>query len=202
MLVAIEDRNFYKHSGVDWKATARAFFSQCRKIPLLKNISSIKKIPYSGGSSIAQQLFRTLFIKHIDKKKVRRKIAEIILTRFWFNKTLRKNEQLEIYLSAVRFDNNVFGVLSAMKYYRGQIITIPTKAQSFFLIERVSIVSKKMFPKIIDIIVRLQKENKLHTNDIKEIIGHYEIMLKEQKIISDKNSSEILDRLTQIAKET
>ena len=199
MLVAIEDKNFYKHNGVDWRATTRAILSQCRKIPLLKNMPYIKKIPYSGGSTITQQLFRTLFIKNIDKTRVKRKIAEILLARFWFNKILGKNEQLEMYLSAVRFDENVFGILSAMKYYYGQIINNPTRAQSFFLIERVSVVSKKMFPKIVDTVARLQNESKLNKNDIAEITKWYMLMIKEQKIISDKNGDDILDKLTKIS---
>ena len=157
MLIAIEDRNFCSHNGVDYRATFRAFLSHCRKVPLLKRINFIEKIPYSGGSTITQQLFRTLFIKNIDKKKVRRKIAEIIFARLWLNKTINKDFQLEIYLAQVRFDRGIYGVLDAMKYYYGQIITNPTKAQSFFLIERISVISQKMFLRIVNTIDRLKK---------------------------------------------
>lgn len=196
MLVAIEDRKFYQHSGVDWKATARAMLSQCRKIPLLRNIKYIKNIPYCGGSTITQQLFRTLFIKNIDKKRIRRKIGEIILSIFWFDKKLSKQEQLKIYLVAVRFDRNVFGILAAMKHYYGKIIDTPTKAQSFFLIERISVVSQKMFPKIVDIAIRLKNEKHIDENDIKEIIHIYKSMIDKGSIIKN---DEILQKLEKIS---
>lgn len=199
ILVAVEDKNFYKHKGIDYRAMARAILSQFRKIPLIRNIDYIKKRPYSGGSTITQQLFRTLFISNLGEKKFRRKIAEILLARLWLNKQLSKDEQLEIYLSQVRFDRGIYGILSAMKHYYGKIIVNPTKAQSFFLIERVSIVSKKMFPKIVDTIARLQKANTLDKNDITDIIKYYELIIKEQKIIKDKNSDEILNKLTKIS---
>lgn len=199
MLVAIEDRKFYQHSGVDCRATARAMLSQCRKIPLLRNIKYIKNIPYCGGSTITQQLFRTLFIKNIDKKRIRRKFAEIIFARLWLNKTINKDFQLEIYLVAVRFDRNVFGILAAMKHYYGKIIDTPTKAQSFFLIERISVVSQKMFPKIVDIAIRLKNEKHIDENDIKEIVSNYEAMIKQDKVIKNEKNKEILDKLTQIS---
>lgn len=196
MLIAIEDRKFYQHSGVDCRATARAMLSQCRKIPLLRNIKYIKNIPYCGGSTITQQLFRTLFIKNIDKKRIRRKFAEIILSISWFDKKLTKQKQLEIYLVAVRFDRNVFGILAAMKYYYGKIIDTPTKAQSFFLIERISVVSQKMFPKIVDIAIRLKNEKHIDENDIKEIIHIYKSMIDKGSIIKN---DEILQKLEKIS---
>lgn len=196
MLVAIEDRKFYQHSGVDCKAIARAMLSQCRKIPLLRNIKYIKNIPYCGGSTITQQLFRTLFIKNIDKKRIRRKFAEIIFARLWLNKTINKDFQLEIYLVAVRFDRNVFGILAAMKHYYGKIIDTPTKAQSFFLIERISVVSQKMFPKIVDIAIRLKNEKHIDENDIKEIIHIYKSMIDKGSIIKN---DEILQKLEKIS---
>lgn len=196
MLVAIEDRKFYQHSGVDWKAIARAMLSQCRKIPLLRNIKYIKNIPYCGGSTITQQLFRTLFIKNIDKKRIRRKFAEIIFARLWLNKTINKDFQLEIYLVAVRFDRNVFGILAAMKHYYGKIIDTPTKAQSFFLIERISVVSQKMFPKIVDIAIRLKNEKHIDENDIKEIIHIYKSVIDKGSIIKN---DEILQKLEKIS---
>lgn len=195
MLIAIEDRKFYNHNGVDYRATFRALLSYCRKIPLLKHINFIKKIPYSGGSTITQQLFRTLFIKNIDKKKIRRKIAEIIFARLWLNKTISKDFQLEIYLAQVRFDRGIYGVLAAMKYYYREIITNPTKAQSFFLIERISVISKKMFPKIVDTIDKLKKEEKINEVDIKEITYIYKSMVDIGNVIKNDEVLQKLEKL-------
>lgn len=163
---------------------------------MLRNIKYIKNIPYCGGSTITQQLFRTLFIKNIDKKRIRRKFAEIILSISWFDKKLTKQEQLEIYLVAVRFDRNVFGILAAMKHYYGKIIDTPTKAQSFFLIERISVVSQKMFPKIVDIAIRLKNKKHIDENDIKEIIHIYKSMTDKGSIIKN---DEILQKLEKIS---
>lgn len=192
ILITIEDRKFYSHNGVDYKATFRAFLSYCRKVPLLKHINFIKKIPYSGGSTITQQLFRTLFIKNIDKKKVRRKIAEIIFARLWLNKTINKDFQLEIYLAQVRFDRGIYGILDAMKHYYGKIIANPTKAQSFFLIERISVISQKMFLRIVDTLDRLKKEKKLSEIDAKEIVHIYKLMIDKGSVIKD---NEVLQKL-------
>lgn len=81
MLIEIEDKNFYKHKGVDYRATVRAILAQFRKIPLLRNIPYIKKIPYSGGSTITQQLFRTLFIVNLGKKTLDEKWQRL----FWLD---------------------------------------------------------------------------------------------------------------------
>lgn len=192
ILITIEDRKFYSHNGVDCKATFRAFLSYCRKVPLLKHINFIKKIPYSGGSTITQQLFRTLFIKNIDKKKVRRKIAEIVFARLWLNKTINKDFQLEIYSAQVRFDRGIYGILDAMKHYYGKIIANPTKAQSFFLIERISVISQKMFLRIVDTLDRLKKEKKLNEIDAKEIVHIYKLMIDKGSVIKD---NEVLQKL-------
>ncbi|WP_241993732.1 biosynthetic peptidoglycan transglycosylase [Helicobacter sp. MIT 05-5293] len=196
ILVAIEDRNFYQHKGVDWKATGRALLSRGRKIPFIQRIMPcIQTIPFSGGSTITQQLFRTLFIENIDKRIWRRKLAEICLSRFWLNNILSKEEQLEIYLNAVRFDRQVFGIMQAMKHFYKKYVKDLSIAQSFFLIERVSVTSGTMLPKIIDIIVRLENEKILNKNDIKEIITIYTEVFQAGKIKVEFKNENILEKL-------
>ena len=199
VLMAIEDKNFKSHKGIDCKALIRASISYCRKIPIINKIPCIKRIPYSGGSTITQQLFRTLFIKNMNKNKFIRKIAEILFSRFWFNHVLikkyiykNKEEELEIYLASVRFEKNVYGILSAMKHFYGNIYKTPTIAQSFFLVERISVVSGKMLPKIIDTINRLKADNIINNEDIKEINKIYNDMVENKKVIENK---EILKKL-------
>lgn len=197
MLVAIEDQKFYQHKGVDFKALCRALLSRGRKIPFFNKISFIKNIPFTGGSTITQQLFRTLFIENMNKKRYRRKIAEILLSYFWFNKILNKEEQLEIYLSAVRFDKKIFGIMQAMRhFYGGDNNKNLSKAQSFFLIERVSVTSGTMLPKVIDTIVRLEKQKKLNKEDIKDIIKIYTKAQQDNKITVIFNNRNILEELS------
>lgn len=71
----------------------------------------------SGGSTITQQLGRTLFI--IDRTKLfRRKLMELLFA-LWVHRTFSKDEQLELYLASVRFERGVYGIIEAMRYYWG-----------------------------------------------------------------------------------
>lgn len=198
ILVAIEDQKFYQHKGVDFKALCRALLSRGRKIPFFNKISFIKNIPFTGGSTITQQLFRTLFIENMNKKRYRRKIAEILLSYLWFNKILSKEEQLEIYLSAIRFDKKIFGIMQAMRHFYGgdKYIKNLSKAQSFFLIERVSVTSGTMLPKVIDTIVRLEKEKILNKEDIEDIIKIYTKAQQDNKITVFFKNRNILEELS------
>ena len=183
ILIAIEDKNFNKHKGVDFKASFRALLSRFKFLRIKKIIS----LSNSGGSTITQQLFRTLFIKNINKKIIRRKLAEILLSLFWLDKILKKEEQLDIYLSSVRFDKEVYGIISAMRHFFDRIIDYPSKSESFFLIERLSVISGKMLPKIIDTINRLKDEKILTNYDILEIVNIYEYMIYKNKIKDPEN---------------
>lgn len=188
ILIAIEDKNFYKHKGVDFKASFRALLCRFKFL----GIKKINGLSNSGGSTITQQLFRTLFIKNINKKIRRRKLAEILLSLLWLDKILKKDEQLDIYLSSVRFDKEVYGIIDAMRHFFDKIIYCPSKAESFFLIERLSVISGKMLTKIIDTISRLKKEGILTHDDILEIIYIYEYMVYKNKI---KDTDNILYKL-------
>lgn len=197
ILVAIEDKNFYQHKGIDYRAIGRALLSCARKIPYIKEIPYISKIPFSGGSTITQQLFRTLFIENMNKKRLRRKLAEICLSRYWLNKILSKKDQLEIYLNAVRFDKQVFGIIQAMQHFYGcdKHIKNPSKAQAFFLIERISVISGTMLPKVIDTIARLENEKILDKHDIRKIIDIYTKACDDKKIKAEFKNENILEKL-------
>lgn len=170
VLVFIEDRDFYKHSGLSYKAIGRGVLS----------IFKLKR--RSGGSTIHQQLTRTLFILDLSKTK-RRKLIEIILAP-WLNSALSKNQILDIYLSSVRFENRCFGVVSAMNYFFGQIVKEPSLAQSFFLIERVSNIRKSLLVNKIIATIRAAEEHKiLSKDDIKELIKLYKEAVDSGKVI-------------------
>lgn len=169
MLIFIEDRSFLGHCGISIKAMVRA----------LLGFVKIKR--RSGGSTISQQLARTLFI--VDQSKLlRRKIVEALLA-ISFNRVFSKNEQLELYLASVRFERGVYGALEAMTYFWGERIQNPSKAQAFFLIERVSnIYSQLLTDKIIHTVQQAMKENILDANDVKEICELYRQSIKQGKV--------------------
>jgi len=179
LLIFIEDKEFKGHIGISFKGIARGIQS-------ILNYTS-----KAGGSTITQQVVRTLFIYDI-RKTYRRKIIEILLA-IWFNKVISKDEQLEIYLSAVRFEKGVFGITEAMKYFWNQFIKEPTNAQAFFLIERVSnIKSRLLINKIVQTINNAKQKKILEEKDIIELIELYDEAIKNNKIIATSDDILIL----------
>lgn len=193
--ILIEDSRYQQHKGIDFKAMARGVLSRLKKYPPFSYMKSIRHLALSGGSTITQQLFRTLFIQDMDKRKIRRKMAEIILSRFWLNQILEKPFQLEIYINSVRFSSRIHGVIKAMNYFFGKIEENPSKAQSFFLIERISVVSNSILPKTLTIIKKLQKEDYLSRKDIEELIQIYEECEKNGKIKAIYNQKNMIAEL-------
>lgn len=102
--IAIEDENFLKHGGVDWKRTFLAVANEFLKF------SSVE----FGGSTITQQL-----IKNITADNARdysRKIREIIRA-LTVETELDKNEILEAYLNTIALGSGINGVQVAANYY-------------------------------------------------------------------------------------
>jgi penicillin-binding protein 1A len=102
-LVATEDRNFYKHSGVDIKGIVRAILKDIRAGGFVQ-----------GASTITQQLTKTLFLT--PEKSLVRKIKEAILA-FQLERRYTKDEILELYLNQVYFGSGAYGVESAARIY-------------------------------------------------------------------------------------
>ena len=102
--VAVEDKRFYEHEGVDWLRTAKAMLNYIFKFD---NTSF-------GGSTITQQLIKNLTGNNETTPK--RKIEEVFRAVDLENR-LGKNEILEIYLNVVFLSQNCYGVQSASKLY-------------------------------------------------------------------------------------
>lgn len=101
--VAIEDERFYEHQGVDVKRTAAATISY-----VLKGDSSF------GGSTITQQLVKN--ITKDDERDATRKIKEMARA-YNLEKTLTKDEILELYLNMIFLGEDVYGVQMASRLY-------------------------------------------------------------------------------------
>lgn len=104
--VAIEDRRFYRHWGIDPRAIGRA---------LMANLSAggVRQ----GGSTITQQLAKTSFLS--SDRSLKRKAQEVIIA-FWLEGWLTKDEILSRYLSSVYFGDGVYGLRAASKHYFGR----------------------------------------------------------------------------------
>lgn len=104
-LVKSEDKRFYKHSGIDFLATARA----------MKN--NVKARAFKeGGSTITQQLAKNMFFSF--EKKLERKVAEVFVVRELEDK-LTKEEILELYCNVIYFGENCYGIKEASNHYYG-----------------------------------------------------------------------------------
>ena len=104
--LAIEDRRFRTHWGIDPRGITRAFFH---------NITS--KGRDQGGSTITQQLAKNAFLD--SDRTAARKIREVMIA-FWLEAWLSKDEILSRYLSNVYFGDNVYGLRAASKHYFGR----------------------------------------------------------------------------------
>jgi penicillin-binding protein 1A len=107
--VAIEDKRFYKHKGVDWYRTVGAF----------ANMFLSMKNDF-GGSTITQQLIKGL--TGDDQITVQRKILEIFRA-LEFEKTYTKEEILEWYLNVAYFGEGSYGVGAAANTYFGKNVS-------------------------------------------------------------------------------
>jgi len=103
--IAIEDRRFYEHWGVDPLGIVRA---------LLRNV--IGRGSIEGGSTLTQQLAKNLFLT--QERTLSRKIQEAILA-VWLEHKYSKDQILELYLNRVYFGSGAFGVEAAAQKYFG-----------------------------------------------------------------------------------
>jgi len=102
-LVATEDKRFHKHSGIDFKATLRAVMLLGRE---------------GGGSTLTQQLAKAL-LDHERKSKATRiiqKLKEWIIA-VKLERNFTKEEIIALYLNAVPFSDNVFGIRNASRTF-------------------------------------------------------------------------------------
>ena len=118
--IAIEDKRFIDHSGVDWLRTARA------GVDLFLGNKSLY-----GASTITQQLIKNL--THDDEITVRRKLVEI-LRALDMTKNYSKEEVLEWYLNIIPLGQRTSGVQAAAKAYFGKDVEDLTLAECASLI--------------------------------------------------------------------
>ena len=115
--MAIEDRRFYSHWGVDPRGVARAAWHN-----LWSDGSS------QGGSTITQQLAKGVFLS--SDRTFGRKAREALIA-FWLEAWLTKDQIFERYLSNVYFGDNVYGLRAASLHYFSrppERLTIPQAA--------------------------------------------------------------------------
>src|SRR5258708_38520844 len=115
--IAIEDRRFYSHYGIDPVGIARAAVANL----LHRGVSQ-------GGSTLTQQLAKNLFLT--QERTMQRKLQEVELA-LWLERKHSKTELLQLYLNRVYFGSGAYGVDPAAPRHFGnpaQRDTLPEAA--------------------------------------------------------------------------
>lgn len=102
-IIAVEDRRFYKHGGVDPGAIGRA---------MLRNAKSGRVV--EGGSTISQQYVKNAFLS--NERTMSRKVKELALA-YQLEKKYSKDQILALYLNSVYFGDGAWGIKAASEHY-------------------------------------------------------------------------------------
>ncbi len=117
--MAIEDRRFYQHFGIDVLGTARAVVENARANTVVQ-----------GGSSLTQQLAKNLFLS--NERTLERKVKEAFLA-LWLESNLSKDEILKLYLDRAYLGGGTFGVEAAAQFYFNKSAKALTLSESAML---------------------------------------------------------------------
>ncbi len=118
-LLAIEDENFYRHDGVDYKGVLRAAVAN-----LVRGGSG------QGASTITMQVARNFFLTR--EKTYTRKINEVMLA-YKIEKELSKDQILELYMNQIYLGERAYGFAAAARTYFGKPIQDITVAEAAML---------------------------------------------------------------------
>ncbi|MGL4762228.1 MAG: transglycosylase domain-containing protein [Sarcina sp.] len=100
--ISIEDKRFYEHNGIDFKALTRA------------GAKMLQGGDIQGGSTITQQVVKNVFLT--QDQVIWRKLEEMVLARE-LEKIYSKDKIMEFYLNNIYFGYGCYGIESASKYY-------------------------------------------------------------------------------------
>ena len=172
-VLLLEDPSFFNHGAINIQSIYKA----------IQN--NIKGGNIQGGSSITQQLVKNIYFKF--EINYIRKIKELLLA-IKYEKTLSKDEILELYLNIIYYDNGQYGITNACKFYFNKKPSDVTCNQAYFLarvLPIVGIFNPLYHPKEF-LAFRKQRlediriDNSVSEAEYKEIISHNELCLDEK----------------------
>lgn len=117
--VAVEDRHFFEHGGIDARGLVRALWSNIRA-------GGVR----AGGSTITQQLAKNLFLS--SDRTIKRKAQELLLA-LWLEQKFTKEQILTLYLNRVYFGGGTYGIDAASRKFFGHAATELSIAESALL---------------------------------------------------------------------
>ena len=115
-ILAIEDKNFYKHGALSYRGTFRALF-----------VNLFHGRFAAGGSTITQQTAKNIFLSR--DKKVSRKVQELILS-YWLENKFDKNQILDLYMNRISLVGGLRGIDAASSLLFGHGANKMTVAES------------------------------------------------------------------------
>jgi penicillin-binding protein 1A len=117
-VLAIEDARFFSHGGVDYRGMLRAA------------IANMGRLRSQGASTITMQVARNVYLS--SERTFSRKIYEVLLT-FKLERSLSKNQILEIYMNQIYLGHRAYGFASAAEAYFGKSLKELTIAEAAML---------------------------------------------------------------------
>ena len=164
-LVAVEDRQFYKHNGFDIIGTTRAIYNDIKANELLE-----------GGSTISQQLAKNLYFP--QDNTLRRKIAEIFMA-MKIEREYEKEDVLEFYVNGIYYGSGYYSIYDASIGYFDKepkdmtdyectlLVGIPNAPSVYSLNNRPDLARQRQ-KKVIDCMVEVEY---ITEDEGKEILG-------------------------------
>ncbi len=107
--IAVEDKNFFEHQGIDITSIIRASLQN------ILNIGTNKRLV--GGSTITQQVVKGFFLT--SERSLTRKLKEAVLA-YRVSKAFSKEKILEIYLNQIYLGHHSYGIYVAAQNYFGK----------------------------------------------------------------------------------
>ena len=121
--IAIEDRRFYEHNGLDWRGIARAVWGVVRN----------RSLSGGGGSTITQQLARNMWTERLGfEKRILRKLKEWQVARA-LERAYSKDQILEAYMNQIGYAHGWYGLQTASRNYFGKNATDMNPAEAALL---------------------------------------------------------------------
>ena len=171
--IAIEDKRFHTHYGVDWKRTFGAVINEF--IPIYSS--------RQGGSTITQQLVKNL--SNDREQSASRKVREIMRARYLEN-NYSKDTIIECYLNTIPMGHGTYGVEVAANYYFNKSV------HELTLLECASLAAITKGPSIYD-----PENNAENNKDRREMV--LDFMLEQGYINKDEHDAALKEELTVIA---
>lgn len=105
-VVAIEDKNFYKHHGISWSGLIRAFV-----------VNTVKGKRIGATSTLTQQFIRNAVLT--NERSITRKLKEVLLS-LQIERKYSKDDILQLYLNEIPYGSTMYGIESAAQGYFGK----------------------------------------------------------------------------------